>query len=264
MKNASQNLLKSHFYELYKHIAGQHLVPEAVFERLDNGLLRVVTGIPNPCFNGILETSSEPADRTSEIEKQCQFFAALKLPFVWVVDEKGQEAMQAALTVHNFQSMGIFQGLIGPIKKSSAAYSLPSGYSLHRIDSDLTEFGQVMCENSGIEGETARLYCHSLMLDFQQKRPQMAHWAIKKDQAIVSVASTFSQDQAVSFWNVATVKSHRKQGLSSTLCQYAIDQAFQEGAKLAMTYLMPSAMALSVFTRAGLVPEWRFELFASP
>ncbi len=92
----------------------------------------------------------------------------------------------------------------------------------------------------------------------------MFHWAVRKNDKIVSTLSSVIEKDIVSFWNGATLPEARHQGLMTALACFALQDAISKKCRIGASYLLPERSAFSICNKLGGQTKWRFSAFLSP
>jgi hypothetical protein len=242
-------LLKDHFKIFYKLLADAKIVPNAEAKEINN-VFRCFSGISG-CYHNALIGKDEAI-----IEKQIEFFKNANVPFVWYIDE--DEEFKNKLMSYGFKDGGIFQGVSGALE-SPFNVTVPENCTFEQVvnEKQLNEFVELVCKTFGMDG-IKKEFCKVI------KNPQIDNWLARKDGKAVSTLSLMCQGDVVSFWNGATEKDYRRQGISSALRRLALNHAMKQGARLGISYLMSEGMALGICKSLGYETGWRFHAMISP
>lgn len=256
-------ILKDHFDLLYFIFAENKLVPNACFESTDH-TQRCLSGIPEPHLNAVFGAPQE--DQDNYIQKQLDYFTKAKTPFVWYLDENSHQDFQQKLLNHGFQEEGIFRGVIGSLEKTISIPEIPNDCSLEYVENEsmMDEFNELVCQTFGMKGLSKDLYKKVLWNATKDAKNPMFHWILRKEGTVISALSTLIEEDIVSFWNGATLFDFRRQGFSTALRRFALQDAILKGCRLGASYLMAEGLALGICQKLGYQTQWRFNVFLSP
>lgn len=243
-KMDESKIVKNHFKHVYT------LFGEDNFIELDNKYWKTVSGIQYPFHNVFF-------GRAKDIDSEVHYFKKKRVPFAWFIDTKEDSKYSNQLEKSGFDYAGTFKGVIGNLHKQEEPM-LPEGFSIQLVDNeeDMKAFSRLICAIFEIDD-------YSGFYEFMWKfaNIKMFHWFIKKDREIVSALSTCIDKSIMSFWNMATIESHRKKGLSSVLAKKAINHAISLKCTKGISYLMSEGMAKGIFDNLGFQHRWSFDVF---
>lgn len=260
-----KQMLKEHFTLFYEILAKGEFSPRACFENTHE-VKRVVSGIPFPHHNAILEHPQKNQSWDDCINQQIQFFQTAKTPFVWYVDEKSDPELQKNLRNRGFKSEDVFQGVIGVLDPSLSSPIIPDGWSIHLIkdETELEEFQHLINATFSLDKKIGELYRKAMWIGATSNSPKMFHWIARHEKKVVSVLTTLVQGDQVSFWNSASLPEYRRQGFSSALRRFALHDAISKGCKIGMSYLLSDGLSLGICRQLGYESRWRYRAFISP
>lgn len=255
--------LQEHYPLLYRILAESKLVPQAVFETVDHGLQRCLSGISFPTLNTVIGCPINQKAWDTCIEEQLQYFKAAKLPFVWYVNEEDNPEFKEKLISYGFQDPGMFQGVIGKLDYSIPNPEVPQNCTLELVSDEQTleDFNELVCHTFGFQGDAKFLFKQALVKASQNSDLPMLHWVVRKHGKVVSTVSTLIQGNQVSLWNGATALDLRGQGLSTALYRLALKDAMSKGCQIGMAFLMSEGLALGICQKLGYQTKWRFHAF---
>ncbi|MBA2727728.1 MAG: GNAT family N-acetyltransferase, partial [Parachlamydiaceae bacterium] len=257
--------LKKHFLLFFELISEYKLVPNAHFEKI-NTVYRSLTGIPFPYNNAIIGVPDTEDNWDQFISQQLDYFNALKIPFVWYIDEASNLEFKEMLKSYNFKDIGIFQGVIGSLNHSILGPEISNDSKLERVKNEKTleEFNDLVCATFEINGVSKAMYKKVLWKAMLGNKPMMSHWIARKEGKAVSAVSTLIKDEIVSFWNGATIPEFRRQGYSTALRHLALKDALAKGCHTGISYLMAEGLALGICKKLGYKTNWRFHALVAP
>lgn len=255
--------LKNHFNDFFSIHCANTLEPNATSEIIDH-LHRHVSGIPNPFFNVILGTIKDNFEVS--IEKQLAYFNEIETPFVWYIDEDSDFNFKEKLNEYEFQNIGTFQGVIGPLNKLIPNPEIPKGCTIELVktETSMNEFIELICSTFQIHGETKKLYKKILWKLANTEPPIMFHWLAKKEGIAVSTVSTFIAGPIVSFRNATSLADIRRQGFNTLLWKIALKDAIERGCQFGISYLTSEGLALGICNQLGFEAKWKFNAFLAP
>lgn len=262
---AQVKLLKEQFEWFYALLADYKLSPEAGFKEV-HGMRRYYSGMPKHNFNAILGVPADEKDLDACIEEQKSYFGKTKTPFIWYVNEEESEEFKEKLKQHGFVDWGIFRGVMGELNQPMELSAIPEDCTLSQVcdEGAMEEFNDLVCQTFGFDGSSKEAY-KSLSWELAQKdQPLLFHWVARKQGKVVSAVSTLVKDGVISFWNGASVPELRKQGLSTALRRFALQDGMKRGGRLGSSYLMAEGLAFGICSKLGYTTKWRFRAFLSP
>lgn len=258
-----QELILKNNFNLFYHMFSQNkFVSNASFQKLA-GFNRYFSGVPNHYNNSVIGTPE--SHYGEQIEEQLSYFAKLKMPFVWYVNDNEDPEFKEKLKAHGFKDVGIFRGVIGSLGKT-LSYQLPDNCELEFVsdESKLIELNDLVCSTFGIQGISKQIH-KNILLNLTQTNPQkFCHWIARYDGKVVSAVSTLIEKGSVSFWNGATIQEYRRHGFSTALRCFALNDAISKGCRTGMSFLMAEGLALGICKKLGYQTRWRFNAFLSP
>lgn len=260
-----QQILKEHYTLFYQILAKGGFSSKAAVSTAD-GIQYTLTGIPFSSHNAVLEHPKESSEWDSCIKKQIQFFRSAEVPFAWHVDEDTDRAFEEKLRAHGFKEGGIFQGVIGMLPDKLPAPAIPDGWSLELVKDEkgMNEFHHLVSVAFKFDEKVSNMYRKAMLIGAMSNSPRMYHWIARHDGKAVSAVTTLVSGEHVSFWNGASLPEYRRQGFSTALRRYALQDAVAKGCKVGMSYLPADSLALGICRQLGYQPKWRFRVFVSP
>jgi hypothetical protein len=194
------------------------------------------------------------------------YFQTAKLPFVWYVDENGNQELKQRLIQHGFENEGVFQGVIGFLNHPMSATEIPNDCTLELVQDEKTldEFNELVSATFGINGPNKDLFKTVLSQKANNAEPKMFHWIARKQGKVVAALSTLIEGHIVSLWNGATSFENRRSGLCTALSCLAIQDAMSRGCEIGISYLMSDALAMGISQQLGGEIQWRFNIFLAP
>ncbi len=261
-KEDDRKCLKNHFKTFYVSLSESQCIPGAVFEEIEGGVYRCLSGIKTPYHNIILGfLKSDNLDMY--IEEQLQYFKEAKVPFAWYIDEDSNLEFEQRLRDYGFQDEGVFQGGMSLLDKSYPDPEIAYDCELKLVEDDVAmeEFNDLVCSIFGIEGESRELHKIFLWNATKDLEHPMYHWIAKKQGKVVSALSSLIEGDIVSFWNGASLLEARRQGFCSALGLFALKSAISKGCTTGVSYLTSEGMAFGICTKFGFQSEWHFRVF---
>jgi hypothetical protein len=232
----------------------------------NRGIQRHFSGMRMPYQNAVIGCPDSPSLWVAGIEEELAFFAAADRRFVWYVDETAPQMFKEMLLGKGFTDEGMLRGVIGPLAQPIPEPRVDEGYSIERVQDleAIERFSGVVSEIFGIAEQDRSRYRSFLWESAQASPPLMAHWAVRKENRIVSALTTLMDGDLVSFWNGATLPEERKKGLSTALRFLALRDAIRRGCTQGTSYLMTGGMSFGICSKLGFQTKWRFHAFVSP
>jgi len=254
--------LKDHLVLLYHLMAESNLIDYAKYELVDK-VVRCTSGIPKSFLNALIGIPDTDWDQS--IARQKAHFNRVKIPFVWYVDDKDIQFQQSLIN-HGFSDEGLFRGVVGKIDQSRLHIEPLEGFSIERVQDEKTmdDFSVLVAENFAQDEKTRCMYKQFLWQMTDSANHHFVHWIAKKQGKVLSVLTTFIENELVSFWNGATDMVYRRMGLSTMLRKMALQDALLQGCKMGCSYLMAEAMALGICNKLGFETQWRFKAYVGP
>lgn len=253
--------LQQHFNLFYQLLSSAPPQSKDNFEKV-NGIYHYLSGIPNSLQNAVIGCPEQNWDDriSGELEKFAQF------PFVWYVDETASQEFKNKLKERGFTDSGIYQGVMGALKKDIAAPKAPIGCELELVSDEKTmdAFNDLVCKTLSMPEASREAYKQALWKAAQGKNPLLLHWVARKDGKVVSALTTLVYGDAVSFWNGATDPEYRCHGINTALRCLALKDAVSKGCHVGISYLMGDGMAFGICKKLGFETKWRFHAFQSP
>ncbi len=254
--------LQQHFTHFYKILA--KATTEGSWDIL-SGLQRCCSGIDMPYNNTVIGVPNLRINPDAVIKEQLGYFKVKGMPFVWYVDESVDLAFTQKLQEQGFVKQSIFRGVCGALGGSMSVPQIPENCTLEAVTdvACMNEFCDLVGDTFGLQGTARDLYKKVLWEASQQQEPTIYNWVVKEEGKVVSALSTFIEGNIVSFWNGATLESHRRKGLSTALRCFALN-ARPKVCTLGASFLMGDAMALGICKKLGFETKWRFNAFLAP
>jgi hypothetical protein len=258
-------LLQNQFEWFYELLAERKFSPDAGVATV-YGMRRYLSGMPMHNFNAVMGAPSSGTDFDACIDEQLSYFGKSKTPFIWYVNEEEGEEFKEKLRQRGFVDAGIFRGVMGELNQPVALSAIPDDCMIERVQDEaaMEEFNDLVCSVFKIEGSSKEAYKTISWEMARGEKPELFHWMVRQQGKVVSAVSTLVKDGVISFWNGASLPELRKQGLSTALRRFAVQDGMRRGAKLGSSYLMSEGLAFGICSKLGYTTKWRFRAFLSP
>lgn len=258
-------ILQEHFKLVYSTFAESKIIPNAAYEEVNGGITRCLSGCELAYMNAVINLPIGVNWDTC-IEEQLKFFKDAQMPFVWFLDENSSTEFKQKLLDYGFQDGGIFRGVIGNLDRPVTIPEIPNDCELQLVKDEvaLDEFNDVVCSVFGMEGACKESFKQLLREGANRSENSICHWVARKQGKVVSAVSTLIENEMVSFWNGASLPEIRRQGLSTALRRFALNDAISKGCRMGSSYLMSEGLAFGICSKLGYQTKWRFNVFLSP
>jgi hypothetical protein len=239
--------VRSHFEEFYAMLVENRLIPEAALAS-SGGVKSYLSGISDSAYNIAFGKPQSTAWETA-VDATCHRFQEAEVPFLWCIDADEDPSFQESLLDRGFKTSGLFQGVIGALPLSMGEPRLPEGYSLEIVQdlSTMEEFLDLFFNLFHMAPSSRDLLRTCFWNQTKGQESHMVHWLARRRGTPVAILSTWIKGNTVSFWNGASLPEVRRQGVCTALGHAALRDAISKGCRLGASYLMPSALALSLF-----------------
>lgn len=229
-------------------------------------LVRVMTGIPDPLFNGIFAAQLTPVNADVAIEEIRATAAQWKAPLFWWITPSTQPAdLGERLVKHGFVKAGRVPGMAMELAELlDAGLPLPAGLTIEVVDDPekLDLYAQAGAVGTGFSASVAEF-----VRTVEQRiglRPgiELRRYLGCIDGVPVASSGMVLDSGVAGIFAVATVPAARKQGIGAAMTRIPLLDALAAGYKVGT--LQASEMGYPVYKRLGFKDVCGIELYLLP
>lgn len=216
-------------------------------------MMRLVTSIPHPLFNGVMRAQLAPDDDIdATINDTLARFKSRRLPMMWWT---GPSTRPADLGKH-LEAQGLTRacdrsGMAADLLTLNEDVPAPSGLTSERVSdvATLKKWLHPFSVGFKLSDLAAKAFFDlSAALGFNSHLPWQSYIALLKGEP-VACSSLFLAAGVAGIHNVATVPEARRQGIGTAITLAALREASALGYRVAV--LHASQMGLGVYRRLG-------------
>lgn len=215
-------------------------------------MMRYVTGVPHPLFNGVTRARLVPEDLDAKIDETLTYFKSRRLPMMWWTGPSTRPAdLGKHLQAHGLTHAGDSPGMAADLLALNEDLPAPSGLTMERVGDVTTLKKWLHPLTVGFEfpGFAAKaLFDLFADLGFDLHLPWQNYVSWLKGEP-VSCSSLFLAAGVAGIYNVATVPEARRKGIGAAMTLASLREARALGYRVAI--LHSSQMGLGVYERLG-------------
>ena len=226
-------------------------------------LVRVLTGLPHPLFNGVFRAQLASDGINGRINAALAPFKEQGLPmFWWHGPLTRPAALGARLEARGLSSLGAMPGMAANLHAFDAAVSTPDGFSIETVadHETLRQWGQVTNRSFGMP-EAVNAGWLNLARGAGLDLP-LRYYLGRWNGAPVAASLLFLTRGVASVMAVATAKDARRQGTGAVITLAPLQAAREMGYRIGV--LSASPMGLSVYQRLGFQGVCKLGLYQWP
>ena len=229
-------------------------------------LLRILTEVPFPIFNGVLFARLGPQDVDEGIDKVLAPFKEQNLPMAWWIGPSTEPAdLGARLQAKGFAHAGDPTGMAADLASLAENLQRPSGLSIEEVsDLDmLRAWSDIMTSVYEFPEFAKRPWfeMHAAM-GFGSGAPWRHYVASLDGGQPVATASLFVRGDVASIANVATIQEDQRRGIGAAISLEPLLEAHRIGCRIGT--LCSSEMGQGVYRRLGFREYNKMSMYIWP
>ena len=257
--NLSVNMLLQSMLEFFREF---QIHPETEFR--DSGTLKtILTGVPHPILNAVLQSSFDPDTLDADIQKTIHIFGDKALPFSWYVWPNSSpnnlgERLEANGLTHTSSS----PGMIADLSRLPNEVPWAEGLEIKMVSSKtmLADWIIPIDQSFQLPEFVSDFFVYiftSLGLD--ETKPTRHFVAYLDGKPTASSTLYLGSDRVAGIWNVATTADSRGKGIGTAVTWKPLQKAVKEGYTHAI--LRSSEMGYNVYKRLGFEEAFKDKVY---
>jgi GNAT superfamily N-acetyltransferase len=228
-------------------------------------LVRVMTGIPDPLFNGVFSAHLSSATVEAAIEEIHLTAVQWKLPLFWWLGPTSEPAdLGDRLIKHGFVHAGAVPGLAVALAQLDANLPLPPGFTIEMVGDpeQLDVWANTVAVGTGFSTPIPELIDAVEQQIGLPPATTMRRYLGRLNGSPVAGSAMVLNSGVAGIFAVATLPAARGQGVGAAMTLLPLLDALHEGYKVGT--LQASAMGYPVYRRLGFQDVCKIELYLLP
>ncbi len=224
----------------------------------------LLTGLREPLLNAVIFSQFAPESAVEEAKQRLSVFRDAGLPFSWYVGPYS--------TPPNFDRYLLSEGLtfsdrsigmalrLGTIRKILSA-TIPIQIEVVESSSHLRTWSRIFMEGYGASEAFSGAMLELYLMEDNSEIGGIHYWAWSGGLPVATLTLVIGNEGIASIYDVATIPTHRRQGIGRAIVQRALKDATELGCELAV--LQSTMDGYSLYSSLGFTSYCHYDCYTS-